>query len=175
MLSIQWIREAPDEVREMLARRGATAPVDEVLALDGERRSILTEVEQLKAERNQAGKAIGQARDAAARDALIAAQRAGAGRIDALDERRRAVDAQLHDLLAQFPNRLHPDTPDGRGEAGQPGAADGGAAAGLRLRAQAALGDRRGAAHPRDRARGPRWRGRGCTRCGARGRGCSGR
>ena len=117
MLSMQWIREAPDEVRDMLARRGTTAPVDEVLALDGERRSILTEVEQLKAERNQAGKAIGRARDAAARDALIAAQRSGAGRIDALDERRRAVDAQLHDLLAQFPNRLHPDTPDGRGEA----------------------------------------------------------
>ena len=117
MLSMQWIREAPDEVRDMLARRGTTAPVDEVLALDGERRSILTEVEQLKAERNQAGKAIGRARDPAARDALIAAQRSGAGRIDALDERRRAVDAQLHDLLAQFPNRLHPDTPDGRGEA----------------------------------------------------------
>ncbi len=120
MLSLQWIREAPDEVREMLARRGAAAPVDEVLALDRERRSILTEVEQLRAERNRAGKAIGRAPDAAAREALIAAQRAGAGRIDALDARRREVDAALHDLLAQFPNRLHPDTPVGAGEADNP-------------------------------------------------------
>ena len=120
MLSLQWIREAPDEVREMLARRGAAAPVDEVLALDRERRSILTEVEQLRAERNRAGKAIGRAPDAESREALIAAQRAGAGRIDALDARRREVDAVLHDLLAQFPNRLHPDTPVGAGEADNP-------------------------------------------------------
>ena len=116
MLSIQWIREAPDEVRQMLERRGTTAPVDAVLALDSERRSILTEVEQLKADRNQAGKAIGSAKDQAEREGLIAAQREVAGRIDTLDDRLREVAGQLRDLVAQFPNRLHPGTPDGAGE-----------------------------------------------------------
>ena len=117
MLSIQWIREAPGEVRQMLQRRGTTAPVDQVLSLDAERRSILTEVEQLKADRNQAGKAIGKAEDEAERRRLIESQREVAGRIDALDERLRRVAGELHDLVAQFPNRLHPDTPEGAGEA----------------------------------------------------------
>jgi seryl-tRNA synthetase len=116
MLSIQWIREQPEEVREMLRRRGATAPLDDVLALDGERRAILTEVEQLKADRNQAGKAIGKAKDTAEREGLIADQRSVAGRIDELDERLRTVDGELHDLVSQFPNRLHPETPEGVGE-----------------------------------------------------------
>ena len=117
MLSIQWIREAPDEVRAMLKRRGTTAPVDDVLRLDAERRTILGELEQLKADRNQAGKAIGKAKEQAQREALIAAQREVAGRIDELDERLRSVDGELHDLVSQFPNRLHADTPDGAGEA----------------------------------------------------------
>ncbi|PZC49694.1 MAG: seryl-tRNA synthetase [Chloroflexi bacterium] len=117
MLSIQWIREAPDEVRAMLERRGTTAPVDAVLERDAERRTILTEVEHLKADRNQAGKAIGKAKDQAERESLIGTQREVAGRIDALDERLRAVEAELHALVSQFPNRLHADTPTGSGEA----------------------------------------------------------
>ena len=117
MLSIQWIREAPDEVRAMLERRGTMAPVDAVLERDAERRTILTEVEQLKADRNQAGKAIGKAKDQAERESLIGTQREVAGRIDALDGRLRTVAAELHALVAQFPNRLHADTPTGSGEA----------------------------------------------------------
>lgn len=116
MLSIQWIRESPDEVRAMLRRRGTTAPLDEVLALDEERRSVLVEVEQLKADRNQVGKAIGKAKDAEERQNLIDGQREAAGQIDELDERQRAVEAELRDLVAQFPNRLHTDTPEGAGE-----------------------------------------------------------
>ena len=113
MLSMQWIREEPDDVRRMLALRGTTAPLDEVLALDAQRRSILTEVERLKADRNQAGKAIGKAGDQAEREQLIGEQRAVAGRIDELDKRLRAVEGEFQDLVAEFPNRLHAETPEG--------------------------------------------------------------
>ena len=113
MLSMQWIREEPDDVRRMLALRGTTAPLDEVLALDAQRRSILTKVERLKADRNQAGKAIGKAGDQAEREQLIEEQRAVAGRIDELDKRLRAVEGELQDLVAEFPNRLHAETPEG--------------------------------------------------------------
>ena len=47
MLSLQFIRENPDEVREAVARRHVTAPIDDILRLDGERRRILLEMEAL--------------------------------------------------------------------------------------------------------------------------------
>ena len=52
MLDLRMIRQNPDKVREGLAKKGEAAPIDEVLALDEQRRSLLTEVEQLKAKRN---------------------------------------------------------------------------------------------------------------------------
>ena len=53
MLDIRWIREHSDEAKKRLASRhgGEDAKVDELLELDTRRRALLTEVEQLKAER----------------------------------------------------------------------------------------------------------------------------
>src|SRR5204863_2230536 len=61
MLDIKLIREQPDLVRQRLATRGAgdEARVDELLALDAQRRKLLTEVEGLKAERNRVSKEVG--------------------------------------------------------------------------------------------------------------------
>lgn len=53
MLDLRMIRQNPEKVREGLRKIGEdTAQVDQILALDEKRRSMLTEVEQLKAERN---------------------------------------------------------------------------------------------------------------------------
>src|SRR5690242_14994055 len=61
MLDIKLIRESPDLVRERVAARGGgdDSKVDELLALDEQRRKLLTEVEQLKAQRNRVSKEIG--------------------------------------------------------------------------------------------------------------------
>ena len=53
MLDLRLIRSEPETVRAALARRGADAGLDEVLALDEERRAILPELESLRAEKNQ--------------------------------------------------------------------------------------------------------------------------
>ena len=117
MLSLPTLREHPDAVRRMLALRHSDAPLDRALALDGQRRATLGELETLKAERNTAGKAIGKARDEAERARLIGEQRAVAGRIDGLDARLREVDAALEEALAQFPNLLDAAVPEGASEA----------------------------------------------------------
>lgn len=116
MLSIQLLRDNPDTVRRALLRRHADAPLDRALALDAERRTILVEVEQHKAERNKSSKEIGQAKDDAERKRLIDAQRDTADRIDQLDARLRDVERELEAALAEFPNLVDPDTPDGAGE-----------------------------------------------------------
>ena len=61
MLDINLIRENPDLVRTSLRNRQMDAsPVDEILRLDEKRRSLLTQVEALKAERNTVSKEIGR-------------------------------------------------------------------------------------------------------------------
>jgi len=48
MLSLSFIREHPDLVKDGARKKGETAPVDEILRLDGERRETLTTLEQLQ-------------------------------------------------------------------------------------------------------------------------------
>src|SRR4051812_23818108 len=61
MLDIKVIREESEMVRQRLGSRGAgdEKRVDELLALDEKRRSLLTQVEGLKALRNRVSKEIG--------------------------------------------------------------------------------------------------------------------
>jgi seryl-tRNA synthetase len=60
MLSLQFIRENPDLVRQALEKRHDTAPIDEILSLDQQRRRILQEKESLQAYHNRVSKQIGQ-------------------------------------------------------------------------------------------------------------------
>jgi seryl-tRNA synthetase len=94
MLSVQYIREHAELVREALRRRHSEAPVDQVLALDEQRRSLLGEVESLRAEQNSAGKQIGAARGEE-RAALIAAQRGGSERLKQLEPVLSETERQL--------------------------------------------------------------------------------
>src|SRR5204863_4035649 len=76
MLDINLIREKPDLVRTALKNRQMdSSPVDDILRLDEKRRVLLTEVEQLKAERNTVSKEIGKMKNAAEREQKIAAMR----------------------------------------------------------------------------------------------------
>ena len=60
MLDINLIRQKPEWVKEQVARRNDTAPIDEILAGDNRRREILQEVEELRRQRNEASKQIGR-------------------------------------------------------------------------------------------------------------------
>ncbi len=120
MLSLQFIREKPDEVREAVARRHTTAPIDEILELDSARRRALTEMEALKAERNQAGKRIGAAKDPAERQRLIDGMRGVSERIDGFEKELRETEERLNRLLLEVPNIPRPDVPPGEGEDDNP-------------------------------------------------------
>ena len=120
MISAQMIREHPETIRRSLQRRGAEAPLDEAIAVDEQRRGVLVELEELRAERNSAGRAIGKAKDNDERQRLIAAQRESASRIDELEERLRTVDAELSGLLHEIPNVVGDETPDGADEEDNP-------------------------------------------------------
>jgi seryl-tRNA synthetase len=116
MHDMQEIRARPEELRQALSRRGIEAPIETLLALDSDRRSLLTQVEQLKAERNRVSKEIGQMKNAADREARIGEMRTIGERIEALDATVREKDAALQDQLAGLPNLPDADVPDGPDE-----------------------------------------------------------
>ena len=116
MLDIQAIREKAEAVKASLARRGISAPIDDVAKLDRNRRKLLTEVEQLKAERNKGSKLIGKTKDPHAREEKIKAMRELGERIEALDLEVRSTDEMLQTIMLGIPNLPDESTPDGPDE-----------------------------------------------------------
>jgi seryl-tRNA synthetase len=105
MLDIRLFREQPDLVRDGLRKVGEDPNlVDQVVALDEQRRRLLTEVEQLKGERNIVSKAIATMRDKVEREARIAEMRTVGDRIATFDQDVAVVDAELQRLLLIIPN-----------------------------------------------------------------------
>jgi seryl-tRNA synthetase len=119
MLDINLIRTEPEVVKTGLRNRQDPAlaeRVDDLLALDLQRRDLLKEVEALKNQRNVVSKEIGRMKDAEARNAKIAEQRQVNERIDGLDKQVAEVDARLTELASQLPNVPDPRTPVGTSE-----------------------------------------------------------
>jgi seryl-tRNA synthetase len=117
MFDINIIREQPDLVRQALrSRNGDPELVDQVLALDIERRALLGQVEILKAERNVVSKDIGKMKDPAERQAKIEQMRTVGDQIAALDNRVREVDDALTARVAVIPNLPLPEIPVGKDE-----------------------------------------------------------
>ncbi len=119
MLNMRLLREHPEVVREALAKRHETAPLDEILALDAERRQLLVEKEALQARRNQVSREIGrllQQGQTAEAERLKAEMRAVGDHIRELEEKVRALEARLADLLLYLPNIPHPSVPVGQDE-----------------------------------------------------------
>jgi seryl-tRNA synthetase len=117
MLDIKLIREQPDLVRAAINRRGDDAAiVDQILELDARRRALLNEVEQLKAEKNAASKAIGKLKDPDERQRAIVAMRAQEDRIPELDRQVAQVEEAFTRAMLMAPNLPHPDVPTGTTE-----------------------------------------------------------
>ena len=116
MLSARFIRENLDQVRHDTAARGAVAPIDEILTLDEQRRSLIGQVEGLRAERNTASKAIGATKDADERAERIAAARTLGEKLDGLEAQLRETEASLQEALYEVPNILDATTPPGADE-----------------------------------------------------------
>ena len=118
MLDLRFIREDPSAVERALADKGGGELIDDIVTRDTDRRRLLKEAEDLKADRNRASEAIGQAKrrgeDAAAEQTKM---REVGDRVKALDAEVKAVDAAIEALLVQVPNAPHPSVPRGKSDA----------------------------------------------------------
>jgi seryl-tRNA synthetase len=118
MLDLRLIREDPERVKAAVATTDTEAPIDEIVALDEQRRALVTEVETLKAELNKGSKEVGRTNDAEHREALIGRMRELGDRIAALDEDVKGVDERLQRLMLHVPNIPLPHVPVAPDESG---------------------------------------------------------
>ncbi len=119
MLDIAFIRTHPEEVKEALKKLNTDAPIDEILALDQQRRALLQETEALRAERNAGSRQIAvlmrEGRQAEA-EALKAHMSEIGDRIAQLEEMLRQVEAASYEKQLWVPNLPHPSVPVGPDE-----------------------------------------------------------
>ena len=119
MLDVKRIREEPDRIRELLGVRGdpsLRAAVDRVVALDEERRGLVSEVDTMRARRNEVSPRVGELKRAGRDDeasAVIREMRQLGERLSEKESRLAAVDAQIEAALLEIPNTPAADVPAG--------------------------------------------------------------
>ena len=123
-VGLQRLREDAPAIRQGALDKGEDPSiVDRALAVDARRRELLAEGDQLKAERNTASKAMGEAiragGDPNGPETVSLRERSttAGSRISAIDAELATVEATLEDLLLRIPNPADPDVPVGGEEA----------------------------------------------------------
>jgi len=114
MLDIKFIRENPDLVRQSIKNKNESADIDKILEIDQERRTIIGEVEKLKALRNSVSEQIAlKKRNKQDASDDIARMKAVGEKIASFDINLRTIDEQLDKLLKWVPNIPDPSVPVG--------------------------------------------------------------
>ena len=124
MLDIKFVRENPDLVdKSCESRQNAHWDREKFFELDEERRSVISEVETLQAERNAVSKQIGLLlREGKKEEAEAAKEQVAANkdRIARLDQRRGEVEEELTALVAAIPNIPDASVPYGKDDSDNP-------------------------------------------------------
>ena len=114
MLDIRKIRENPDYYIAETEKKYTTVSLKDVLAVDTERRPLLTEVEKLKSERNAKSKRIGELKKKGENaDEAVKAMRDLGDKIDGLDKKLKELDYKQTEMLMHVPN-IAPQAPEGK-------------------------------------------------------------
>ena len=120
MIDIKLIRENPEMVRQNMRNKfqdNKVELVDKVLALDSENRTIKTEVEALRAERNKSSKLIGGLMAQGKKDEAEAVKTKTSelgGKIDELSARENEVEEEIKTIMMRIPNIIDKSVPIGK-------------------------------------------------------------
>jgi len=120
MLDLNYVRENLDKVRAALqARHFDLKALDEFAEADDARRRVISESDQLNAQRNTSSREIGSLMKEGKKEEAEA-RRAEVGglkdRIAELDQLRTQTETRMHDLLSTLPNMPHESVPFGKEE-----------------------------------------------------------
>lgn len=118
MLDIKRIRQNPEEVKNLLARRHGNLPIDELLELDEKRRKVLIKVEEMKARQNAVSKEIPKLKKEG-KDAteVLNEMKELSDQVTELNVEVKAMDEEIKNLLLHIPNTPNKDVVEGKSDA----------------------------------------------------------
>ena len=102
MIDINVIREHSEILEDSATRRGINIPILEASNLDRQRRSVIVELDDLRARRNDVSREIGHSKEKPVD--LIDEMREVGGRIKKLEEEERNISIKLDSILLNIPN-----------------------------------------------------------------------
>ena len=114
MIDIDLIRERPDVLRESGEKRGQKYSIDEAIDLDRRRRSAITEIDKLRAKRNDVSRELGKTKDKPKE--LIEEMREVGSRIKVLENDEKRLAENLDAILLDIPNVPSDTSPVGQDE-----------------------------------------------------------
>ena len=127
MLDIKFIRENPEIVKENIKKKFQDQKlplVDEVIALDAQRRAAIVEADQLRSNRNALSKQIGMLMGQAKKDpsklaeaeAVKAQVKEQADRLAELEKLETELDEKVRKIMLVIPNIIDPSVPIGESD-----------------------------------------------------------
>lgn len=117
MLDAKIIRDQPEIIKQMLAKRQIEFPLKELLELDKKRRSLITEAQELKHKRNVVSEQIAmKKKEGQDASTVISEMKFIADRISALDAEIDSAEKRYRELMLMLPNLIHESVPEGRDE-----------------------------------------------------------
>ena len=114
MIDMRLLRTEPEKVIAALARRKENVDIDGLLELDKEKREIMYEAEQKKAEQNTASKKIPvMKKNGEDTTAIFAEMKKLSDEIKECDDKVRELDEKIEKIAYTIPNIPNPTVPDG--------------------------------------------------------------
>ncbi|WP_415898126.1 serine--tRNA ligase [Neptuniibacter sp. QD57_21] len=114
MLDAKIVRANPEEVAQLLKKKGFEFPVDQFVELENQRKQLQVETENLQSERNTRSKGIGKAKAAGEDIQPLLAEVADLGnKLDAAKDELNNLQDNLEELLSGVPNIPSDEVPEG--------------------------------------------------------------
>jgi len=113
MLDIRFIRENADAVQQNAINKGYDVDITSLLKLDSERRELQTQVDELRAKRNEI---VSQTKGARPSDEAIAEGKVIKEQLTGIETHLKDVDDSFTTLLKKVPNMAASDVPVGKTE-----------------------------------------------------------
>ncbi|QNT79369.1 serine--tRNA ligase [Entomobacter blattae] len=118
MHDLRQLRLDPSGFDNALARRGMPPIAEAILALDSQRKSAVTAVQEKQTRRKALAKEIGILKRGKLDSSTLETEAVQLRNdMEALEQNAAELDAKIHTILSELPNQLDPSVPDGKDEA----------------------------------------------------------
>ncbi|MBN1494443.1 serine--tRNA ligase [Candidatus Peregrinibacteria bacterium] len=112
MLDLKFIVENIDIVKEGARKKRMQVDIDKIVSLDGERKTLMKEVDEIRAKQNQASKEM-PAKKGAEKEKIMEEMKKLKETLKIKEQEVVDLEEVLNDLILQVPNPCLPDVPEG--------------------------------------------------------------